>query len=74
MTKKPKNLLTKFQLERIEREQEISNEYDSLLSEPGAMKTPVEEFLMRKYNIHSRSTIWLIRKRVAKRNETLQTA
>lgn len=43
---------------------QIYQEYVALTSEPGAAATKVQEFLMKKYGIHSSSTLWAIRKRV----------
>lgn len=43
---------------------QIYQEYVTLVSEPGAAATKVQEFLMKKYGIHSTSTLWAIRKRV----------
>lgn len=43
---------------------QIYEEYVELTSVPGAAATKVQEFLMKKYGIHSTSTLWAIRKRV----------
>lgn len=43
---------------------QIYQEYVTLTSEPGTAATKVQEFLMKKYGIHSTSTLWAIRKRV----------
>lgn len=55
---------TDFQREKEARDMQIYEEYIMLISEPGAAATKVQEFLMKKYNIHSPSTLWAIRKRV----------
>lgn len=62
-----KVLKTSYQLEKQARELAIYNEWNALMSEPGAMATAVDEHLMSKYGIHAKSTIWFIRKRVEKR-------
>lgn len=43
---------------------QIYQEYITLTAEPGVAATKVQEFLMKKYGIHSSSTLWAIRKRV----------
>lgn len=58
---------TEFQQEKEARDRQIYEEYVTLTSEPGAAATKVQEFLMKKYGIHSASTLWVIRKRVEAR-------
>jgi hypothetical protein len=55
---------TQLQQEREQRDLDIFNEYNSLMKIEGQSKTLVTEHLMRKYNIHSAGTIYVIRKRV----------
>lgn len=55
---------TEFQKEKEARDMQIYQEYITLTAEPGAAATKVQEFLMKKYGIHSSSTLWTIRKRV----------
>lgn len=55
---------TELQLERQQRDLDIFNEYNSLMKIEGQSKTLVIEHLMKKYNIHSAGTIYVIRKRV----------
>lgn len=55
---------TEFQREKEARDLQIYQEYVELVAEPGAAATKVQEFLMKKYGIHSTSTLWAIRKRV----------
>lgn len=55
---------TEFQKEKEARDMQIYQEYITLTAEPGAAATKVQEFLMKKYGIHSSSTLWAIRKRV----------
>lgn len=62
-----KVLKTEYQLQKQARELAIYNEWCELIRQPGAMRTAVDEHLMHKYGIHSKSTIWFIRKRVEKR-------
>lgn len=58
---------TDYQLEKEAKDKQIYDEYVALSSEPGAAITKVNEYLMKKYNIHSPSTLWSIRKRVEKK-------
>ena len=51
---------TSYQLKKEARELEIYREFNRLMAMPGAMKTAVEEHVMRQYGIFSRSTIWVI--------------
>ena len=55
---------TQLQQEREQRDIDIFNEYNSLMKVEGQSKTLVTEHLMKKYNIHSAGTIYIIRKRV----------
>lgn len=56
-----------FKAEKEARDRRIYEEFISLISEPGLTVTQVTESLMRKYKIHSPSTLWAIRKRVEKK-------
>lgn len=58
---------TPCQTEREARDLAIYNEYNSLMTVEGQSKTVVTEHLMKKYGIHSRGTIYLIRRRVEER-------
>jgi len=58
---------TVFQQEKEAKDKQIYDEFVSLSSEPGAAATEVTKFLMKKYGIHSPSTLWAIRKRVENR-------
>lgn len=60
-------LKTDFQLEKEARERRIYDEFVALSSEQGTAVTEVTKLLMKKYGIHSTSTIWAIRKRVENR-------
>lgn len=55
---------TDFQLERERRDRAIYDEYNELTSVQGQSKTQVNEYLMKKYGIHSAGTIYTIRARV----------
>lgn len=57
---------TDCQLERERRDRAIYDEYNDLTSVQGQSKTQVNEYLMKKYGIHSAGTIYTIRARVAK--------
>lgn len=63
---KVKIFKTDCQREREERDLAIYNEYAALMSVEGQSKTLVTEHLMKKYNIHSQGTIYVIRRRVEK--------
>ncbi|CCH01214.1 hypothetical protein FAES_3205 [Fibrella aestuarina BUZ 2] len=65
-TTKP-DLRTAYVIEREERELKIYKRYQELIAQPGAMMTPVVDQLCREFNIHSRTTIYQLRSRVAKR-------
>lgn len=58
---------TPCQEERESRDLAIYNEYNELMSVKGQSKTLVTEHLMKKYNIHSQGTIYIIRRRVEQR-------
>lgn len=54
-------------VQKEKRDLAIYEEYHRLIAEPGAAKTKVADYLCDKYGLHSRSTIWFIRKRVEER-------
>lgn len=58
---------TPCQTEREARDLALYNEYNELVSVGGQSKTLVTEHLMKKYNIHSQATVYVIRDRVEKR-------
>lgn len=58
-------LKTDFQREREKRDYAIYSDYESMMAVPGQSATEVGRALMRKYNIHSLGTIYVIRKRVS---------
>lgn len=58
---------TECQAEREKRDLAIYTEYQELVSVEGQSRTLVVEHLMKKYNIHSGGTIYVIRKRVEAR-------
>lgn len=60
---------TPYQVEQEAKDMAIYNEWNELMKVPGQSRTGVSQHLMQKYNIHSSSTIWFIRKRVEKRLE-----
>lgn len=61
------DLRTPFVIEKEARELEIYNEFTRLIQQPGAMKTRVSEIINQKYKLHSRATLFGIRRRVEKR-------
>lgn len=58
---------TACQTERDERDLSIYNDYQAMTKVKGQSKTLVNEFLMKKYGIHSQGTIYIIRQRVEER-------
>ena len=65
---KTKELLkTDCKMAREEKELAIYKEYQRLIAVRGAMKSAVDTFLMKKYGIFAKSTIWAIRQRVERR-------
>lgn len=68
-----KPLKTRFRRTQEAKEDKVFNMYNELMSVPGAMTTQVEEIIMQKMKIASRSTIWSIRKRAEKRHQNGQT-
>jgi hypothetical protein len=61
------DLKTDFQLKKEAKELAIYNEWNELMKQPEAMATAVDKFIMEKYSVFSKSTIWFIRKRVEER-------
>lgn len=57
------NKQTDFQIEKEARDNQIYTEYMSLVAD-GTASTVATQHLMKKYGIHSASTLWAIRKRV----------
>lgn len=55
---------TDCQMEREKRDRAIYDEYNSLTAIEGQSRTRVNEYLMKKYGIHSVGTIYQIRARV----------
>lgn len=60
-------LRTPCQTEREARDLAIYNEYNTLMETEGQSKVMAKDFLMKKYNIHSPGTIYVILKRVEQR-------
>jgi len=60
---------TSYRKQKEARDKAVHALYTQLISQPGAMKTAVEQAVMRKFKIHARSTIWEICQRV-ERNQT----
>lgn len=58
---------TELQERRRKRDMAIYSEYEQMMSVPGQSSTEVSKLLMRKYDINSLGTIYVIRKRVEKR-------
>lgn len=56
-------LRTDLQRERVKRDMAIYSEYEEMMSVEGQSATEVAKFLMKKYNIHSMSTVYVIRRR-----------
>lgn len=58
---------TVYQLEKEAKDMAIYKEWNELMQVPGQSATGVTQHLMQKYNIHSASTIWVMRQRAEKR-------
>lgn len=58
---------TDCKAKREARDLAIYNEYNELIAIEGQSKTLVTEHLMKKYDIHSAGTIYVIRQRVEER-------
>lgn len=58
---------TACQEEREAKDMAVYNEWNELMKVPGQSASGVAAHLMQKYNIHSQSTIWVIRKRVERK-------
>ena len=63
---------TAYQEEQEAKDMAIYNEWNELMSVPGQSATGVTQHLMQKYNIHSSSTIWVMRKRAEKGRENYE--
>ena len=61
------DLRTEFRKQKDAKDQEVYEDYERLMAKPGAMKAEVERVIMKRHNIHSRATVWSIRKRVKNR-------
>ena len=57
-------LRTQCQIERDRRDKALYADYVAMTSVEGSAKTVVVDALMKKYNIHSPATIYVIRDRV----------
>lgn len=55
---------TDLKKERWQRNLAIYEEFQRLTADPLASKVVVTRHLMKKYNLHSESTVWAIRKKV----------
>lgn len=45
-------------------------EFNKLSEEPGSSRTEITRHLMKKYGLHSESSVWYIRKKVEERLQT----
>lgn len=59
---------TEFQRKKEKKYRRVYEEFVKLSSEAGASITEITRLLMKKYDIHSASTIWVIRKRYENNN------
>lgn len=62
-----KSVRTEYQEKKEIRELAIYNDYNRFMAIPGAMATAADKYIMDKYSIFSKSTVWFIRQRVEKR-------
>lgn len=58
---------TDYQLEKEAKDMAIYKEWNELMQIQGQSATGVTQHLMQKYNIHSSSTIWVMRQRAEQR-------
>lgn len=58
---------TAYQVEQEAKDMAIYKEWNELMLVPGQSATGVTQHLMQKFNIHSASTIWVMRQRAEKR-------
>lgn len=58
-------LKTPYEKEREEFEMKVYREFQELAENPKNKKEAITAHLMKKYNIHARTTVWAIRRRVA---------
>lgn len=59
-----KRIMTPFQRDRLARDKNVYRDYKALMSERGARNIGVYDFLCKKYGLHSRNTIHVIRRRM----------
>ena len=62
-----KIIKTDYRIRREARERAVYEEWNELMKQPGAMASAVDRYLRDKYDFGADSTIWNIRKRVARR-------
>lgn len=60
-------LKTPYEKEKQEFEMKVYRDWQTLTSNPDNKKEAVTAHIMEKYNIHSHTTIWRIRRRVEAR-------
>lgn len=65
---------TVLQEEREARDLELFKEFNALASIEGQSRTEVIKYLMKKFNIHSTGTFYVILKRVEERLKTKEEA
>lgn len=58
---------TKYRIKKEAEDLAIYNDYNEFMSSPDAMATAADAYIMEKYDIASKSTVWFVRKRVEKR-------
>ena len=58
-------LKTDYKLKMERRDMAIYTEYERLIKEDGAMPGAVDDYLMKRYDLHTRSSIWNARRRGA---------
>lgn len=69
-----KTLKTPYQKEREAFEAKVYREWVLLTSNPESQREAVTAYLMKKYHLHARSTVWAIRRRVEARMAAEQAA
>lgn len=59
-----------YKIEKERKDREIYDEFTRLMSIDGAQVQAVYGILQKQFNIHSTSTIWLIRNRIEGKHKT----
>lgn len=67
---KSSRFASKFSKEKWARDLALYKEFTKLSEEPDSSRTEITRHLMKKYGLHSESSVWYIRKKVEKKLAT----